>query len=93
MTAPSTVEMVSLSFLFIALLVVLLQWRVMAISKQLGVLSRIESKLDLLLKQAGIKYDPYKNIPSDVADAVRRGAKIEAIKRYRESSGTSLKEA
>ena len=65
----------------------------MAISKQLGVLSRIESKLDLLLKQAGIKYDPYKNIPSDVADAVRRGAKIEAIKRYRELSGTSLKEA
>jgi hypothetical protein len=93
MKAPSAIEIALLMFLLINILVMLLRWRLSEIARRIGVVSRIDSKLDLLLKQAGIKYDPYKNLPSDLTDAVKRGAKIEAIKRYRESTGTSLKEA
>jgi ribosomal protein L7/L12 len=93
MKAPSAIEIVLLMFLLINILVMLLQWRLLEITRRISVFSRIDTKLDLLLRQAGIEYDPYKNLPSDVTDAVRRGAKIEAIKRYRESTGMSLKEA
>ena len=93
MKAPSAIEIVLLMFLLINILVMLLQWRLLEIARRIAVVSRIDTKIDLLLRQAGIEYDPYKNLPSDVTDAVRRGAKIEAIKRYRESTGMSLKEA
>ncbi len=59
-------------------------------------LQRMDKKLDLLLKQAGIEFDPYypyKDLSGDVADALRRGQKIEAIKYYREATGCSLLEA
>jgi hypothetical protein len=93
MKAPSAIEIALLMFLVINILFMLLQWRLSEIARRIGVVSRIDAKLDLLLKQAGIEYDPYKNLPLDVIDAVRRGAKIEAIKRYREATGTALKEA
>ena len=56
-------------------------------------LYRVEAKLDLLLKQANIEFDPYANLPREVADAARAGKTIEAIKLYRQSSEASLKEA
>jgi hypothetical protein len=54
---------------------------------------RVEAKLDLLLKQANIKFDPYANLSREIVDAVRAGQKIQAIKLYRESTGVGLKEA
>lgn len=63
------------------------------VSTRVASVSRIEGKLDLLLKQAGLTYDPYKNLSPLVADAVKRGKKIEAIKCYRAESGAGLKEA
>jgi hypothetical protein len=42
-------------------------------------LSRLEAKLDALLKHEGIAFDPFSNVPAPVADALRRGKKIEAI--------------
>jgi hypothetical protein len=57
------------------------------------VLSRLESKLDALLKHARIELDPYSNLPPPVVDALRRGKKIEAIKEYRQATGAGLKEA
>ncbi len=54
-------------------------------------LSRLDSRIDLLLKHAGI--DPYKNLPREVVDAVQRGEKIQAIKHYREATGVGLREA
>ena len=59
----------------------------------MGVMSRLEAKVDLLLKQANITFDPYANVPPEIAQAVRNGKKIEAIKLYRQSSGLGLKEA
>jgi len=75
------------------LLIVLLGNRLNKIESKISMLSRVDAKLDLLLKQSGLQYDPYKNLPPSVVDAVQRGKKIEAIKRYRETTGVGLKEA
>jgi hypothetical protein len=56
-------------------------------------LSRVEAKLDLLLKQANIQFDPFVHVPREIAEAVRSGKKIEAIKLQRQSSGMGLKES
>lgn len=56
-------------------------------------LGRVEAKLDLLLKQANIRFDPFAGVQADIAQALRDGRKIEAIKLYREATGVGLKEA
>ena len=43
--------------------------RLAEMRNRMGVLSRVEAKLDLLLKQANIKFDPYADLPGDIADA------------------------
>lgn len=64
------------------------------IAKQTTTISRIEGKLDLLLKQAGVEYNPYKNVSPRVVDLLKRGKKIEAIKCYREENpGAGLKDS
>ena len=77
----------------VALLAVVLHRRVSAVGDRLAALSRLEAKVDLLLKHAGLAYDPYQKVPAAVADAVQRGKKIEAIKLYRIATGVGLKEA
>jgi Ribosomal protein L7/L12 C-terminal domain len=67
--------------------------RLNGIRSRIAVLSRMEAKLDLLLKQANIKFDPYASVPLDIVQALRAGRKIEAIKLYRQASGVGLKEA
>jgi ribosomal L7/L12-like protein len=67
--------------------------RLNAIERRIGALFRIEAKLDLLLKQANIKFDPYASVSREIAEAVRAGEKIKAIKLYRQSAGVGLKEA
>jgi hypothetical protein len=56
-------------------------------------LSSFRARLDLLLAHFDLQYDPYKDLPPAVAEALRDGKKIEAIKRYREIAGVGLKEA
>jgi hypothetical protein len=56
-------------------------------------LSRLEAKVDALLKHQGIHFDPYANVPPPVVDALHRGKKIEAIKEYRAATGAGLQEA
>jgi len=75
--------------------VVLAAWifRLAALERRLSALSRLDAKLDALLKHAGIEFDPYRDVPPSVADAVRRGEKIEAIRHYRAAAGVGLKEA
>ncbi len=55
-------------------------------------LFRVEAKLDLLLKHAGLVYDPKAGVPPGVLEALDRGNKIEAIKIYREATGVGLAE-
>ena len=63
------------------------------VEKRSRTLWRVEAKLDLLLRHAQIDFDPYKNLPAEVIDAMRRGERIRAIKLYRDSSGAPLREA
>lgn len=56
-------------------------------------LSRVEAKLDLLLRHAGVSYDPQTNAPAGILEALQRGDKIGAIKLYREATGAGLDEA
>jgi ribosomal protein L7/L12 len=65
----------------------------MEVQRRVTALSRIEGKLDLLLKQSNLGYDPYAKVPPEVAEAVQKGQKIKAIKLYRQASGVGLKEA
>jgi hypothetical protein len=89
-----------MNFLFAVAIVVagiaftLAMLRLVNIEAQGATLSRLEAKLDLLLKQAGIDYDPYKAAPQAVLDALRQGkGKIQAIKLYRTATGVGLKAA
>jgi hypothetical protein len=71
----------------------LLGVRLNKIELRIARVSVVEAKLDLLLKLAELEYDPYQNVPGAVADAIRSGNKIGAIKRYRETTAVGLKEA
>ena len=95
MLTPDRFELIALVVLGVILLVVFsVALRLIEMRSRMGTLFyRIEAKLDLLLKQANIKFDPYANLPGEIAEAVRAGQKIQAIKLYRQSSGVGLKEA
>jgi ribosomal protein L7/L12 len=82
----------SILILLVGFFVLWVSWLVTGIEMR-GRLSRLDFKLDLLLKHAGVEYDPYKNLPRDVVDALRRSQKIQAIQRYRKVTGVGLKEA
>jgi len=95
MLTPERFELIALVVLGVILLMaVSVAFRLIEMRIHMGTLFyTIEAKLDLLLKQANIKFDPYANLPGEIAEAVRAGQKIQAIKLYRQSSGVGLKEA
>lgn len=64
--------------------------RVLAVEARIH---RINAKLDALLAEAGIDFDPLADVGADVREALERGDKIAAIKLYREATGESLKDA
>jgi ribosomal protein L7/L12 len=73
------------------------------LQKRTAALSRVEAKLDLLLGNAGLEYDPLGDVSAggasaggastEIVEALRRGDKIGAIKHYRNASGAGLKDA
>ena len=67
--------------------------RVASLEQRLRALSRVEAKLDALLKHQGVRFDPSGDVPAPVLDALRRGTTIEAIKLYRAATGGDLKGA
>ena len=75
------------------LLVVLVNLNLHQLQKRVMTLTRVEAKLDLLLRNAGLQFDPYEGLPAPVVEAIRRGNKIEAIKHYRQTTGAGLKDA
>jgi hypothetical protein len=86
-------EIVLVALAAVALVLVLLGRAVDDVRKRTRMLGRIEAKLDLLMKHANVEFEPYKGLPPDVVDALKRGEKIEAIKSYRSVAGVGLKEA
>jgi ribosomal protein L7/L12 len=75
------------------LVIAILGGRLNAIERRVARLSVVEAQQDLLLTHFGLQFEPYKNVPQAVVEALRSGNKIEAIKRYREATGVGLKEA
>jgi hypothetical protein len=75
------------------LVVALMDARLNRIERRMSALSRMETKLDLLLQHSGLTYDPHANLPPPLVEALQRGNKIEAIKRYRDATGVDLKAA
>jgi ribosomal protein L7/L12 len=63
------------------------------IEARMAIIHRIECKIDLILQHAAIRFDPYANVPPEVAAAVQQKRKIKAITLYRRKTGTGLKEA
>jgi hypothetical protein len=84
---------ITVMILCVILLIGLLGARLGKIELRIAKLSIMDAKLDLLLKHSGLEYDPYKNLPRAVVEAVQNGKKNEAIKRYREATAVGLKEA
>ena len=67
--------------------------QISALNKRLTKLSRLDAKLDVLLKHAGLEFDPLENVMQEIIDALKSRKKIQAIRCYREASGVGLKEA
>jgi hypothetical protein len=67
--------------------------RLSALSARVDRLSRLEGKLDALLRNAGVVYDPLENVTPEVRAALERGEYVVAIKKLREATGIGLKEA
>ena len=73
--------------------IALLFVRLWSLEQRLDRLSRLDAKVDALLKHAGVDFDPLGDVPADVREALERGEKILAIKRLRQATGVGLKEA
>jgi hypothetical protein len=73
--------------------VALLFVRLLAIERRLSRLSRIDAKVDALLRSAGVTFDEFDDVPADVREALERGKTILAIKRFRQATGVGLKES
>jgi len=88
-------EAIGLAALILLGLILLVAIRIQldAIQSRIAAVTRVEAKLDLLLKQADIKFDPYAYVSDDIVEALRANQKIEAIKIYRKATGVGLKEA
>jgi hypothetical protein len=56
-------------------------------------LGRSENRSAANLEHAGIDFDPYKRLPLEVANAIERGKKMQAIKLWRDYTGANVKEA
>lgn len=74
---------------FTALLLV----RLSTLERRMNRLSRLDAKVDALLRHSGVEFDEYNDVPGDVREALERGQTILAIKRFRQATGAGLKEA
>jgi len=73
--------------------VVVMLARLSALARKVDRASRVEAKVDALLDAQGVKFDPFRDVPPGVREALDRGQIIEAIKRFREATGAGLKES
>lgn len=73
--------------------VTLLFVRLLAIERRLARLSRVDAKLDALLRNAGVTFDEYQDVPPDVREALQQGRTVLAVKLIRQTTGVGLKEA
>ena len=67
--------------------------RLAAIDRRLNRLSRVDAKLDALLRSSNVQFDELQDVPTDVREALEQGETILAIKRFRQATGVDLKRA
>lgn len=77
----------------IGIIIAILLMKLSSIERRLNRLSRLDAKLDALLRHTGIEFGEFENVPADVREALERGETILAIKRFRQATGADLKEA
>jgi hypothetical protein len=82
-----------LVFVVIVVLAFFFRVKIANIERRLISLKRVEAKIDLLLKQDNLAYDPMPGIPPDIVEALQAGETIRAISLYRTLHNCSLKEA
>lgn len=87
------IELSSAASVLAVFFVIALMLQLRSIEQRLGAIAQLNAKLDVILTHLGVTFDPYKDVPAGVVESLQRGDKIEAIKRYREFSGTSLRSA
>jgi len=73
--------------------IALLFIRLSVVERRLNRLSRLEAKVDSLLRHSGVEFDAFQSVPADVQEALERGETILAIKRFRQATGAGLTEA
>lgn len=73
--------------------VLLLRMRFSSLERRLDRLSRIDAKLDALMKAGGVTFDAFQDVPPGVREALEQGQTILAVKRLREATGLDLKQA
>lgn len=78
---------------FIGVGLAILFARLAAIDPRLNRLSRLDAKVDALLRASGVKFDELQDVPADVREALERGETILAFTRFRQATGAGLKEA
>jgi Ribosomal protein L7/L12 C-terminal domain len=86
-------ETAAIGSLFSAIVLIAVFFRLATLERRVAALSRLDAKLDALLRHSGVVFEPYESVPPGVVDALRRGEKIKAIKQYREATGAGLKDA
>jgi hypothetical protein len=85
---------------WLGIMTLLLLWSVLgmgsrmgALERRLDFLSRLDAKLDALLRHAGVEFDPLGKVAPDVVDALKKGNRREAVKRYQSLTGADFVEA
>lgn len=78
---------------FVGAVIAYLFIRLSRLERRLNRLSRLDAKVDALLKSDGIQFDKYHDVPADVREALERGQTILAIQRFRIATGAGLQEA
>jgi hypothetical protein len=61
-----TTNVVELFLLLSFLSLYFYTYRIKVLQTRIAALSRMEAKIDLLLKQSGISFEPYENVPSNI---------------------------
>ena len=82
------VELSGIAAFLAAILLVLTLFRLSVLEKRVVTLSRLEGKVDALLKHAGIAYDPYENLSDDVIRAVQQGEKFKLSSTMQKAKGS-----
>jgi hypothetical protein len=89
----TTTYSTALIFILIVGLAIGLRMKITDLERRFASLRRLEAKIDLLLKQDNLVYEPVAGVHPAILEAVQAGEVIRAVSLYRTLHNCSLKEA